>query len=196
MIEQTGFAFFYAPVFHPAMARVKDVRKSMGTKTLFNLLGPLCNPASPHAQVVGVYDAGLCELFAQALRELGAERAMVVHADGLDELSVSGPTLVYELADKKITDYEVTPQALGMQTWPQEQLTGGDATDNAALLNKVLQGVPGACLDAIALNAAAAIKVAGKRATLESGLSLAYDTIFNGTAANKLKEIVDCSQQK
>lgn len=193
-IAEAGVAFLWAPAHHPAMKVWAPVRAELGVRTLFNLLGPLCNPASVKRQVLGVFARRWVEPVAHALHNLGSEHAWVVHgADGLDELSTTGPTTVAELRDGTITLFEVTPEDAGLQRATMDDLRGGDAKTNAAALRAVLDGTPGAYRNIVLLNAAAALIVGGKAGSLEDGVRRAAASIDTGAARQALARLVAIS---
>lgn len=190
-LEKTGFAFFFAPRFHPAVRFAMPARKKIKGKTIFNLLGPLSNPAGARYQLVGVYDKKLTAIMAKALGELGVERALVVHgADGMDEISTCGETFVSELLDGRIHSHALKPEEFGIKPALKSDLQcdSKEAAKDAAL--KVLGGEAGPKSDLVGLNAAAAVYVAGKSKTLQGGLSLARETLASKKALAKLEEIV------
>lgn len=191
-IEEVGIGFLFAPVFHPAMRFAAGPRREIGIRTIFNILGPLTNPAGAQAQVVGVYDAGRVEPLARVLARLGVRRAFVVHgeADGVDELSVSGPSLVAFLEDGKIDVFRITPEEVGIARHPPEAVRGGDSTANAAIVRRVLSGEEGPARDVVLLNAAAALLVAGRAPDLKAGVALAAESIDSGAAQVKLEQLV------
>lgn len=194
MIEAIGFGFMYAPVFHEAMRHALAPRKEIGIRTVFNLLGPLTNPASAQAQVVGVYDKGLVMPVARVLKNLGVERALVVHgAGGLDEVSTFGPTYVCELKDGDIQPYTLTPAGLGLKKARAEDLMGGDAKANAAVTLDILSGGKGPKRDVVMLNAACGIYVGGGAPALQEALDIAAEKIISGAAYDKLMEYIECS---
>ncbi len=193
-IAQAGFGFLFAPRFHPAMKAVAPIRKELGVPTIFNLLGPLTNPAGVRHQVVGVADSGKMELYAQALKALGAERFLVVHgADGQDELSTTGPTEVIEFNGKidpdRVAHYSLLPETFGIQPARLDQLQGGSPQENARIAEEVLAGRPGPIRDAVLFNAAAALYVAGAAGDIEIGLSLAAQALDRGRAGEVLERI-------
>ena len=192
VLRRTGIAFLFAPKLHPAMAAVASVRKELGLRTIFNVLGPLTNPAFARRQVLGVYNARLVEVVARVLAALGAIHALVVHSrDGLDEISVSAPTLVCEVRDGEVSSYEVTPEELGIGTHPIDELAGGDARANAGIAREILQsGGNAARLDIVAANAGAALYVAGGARTIREGVALAKDSIASGRAMEKLQQLI------
>jgi len=190
-LEQVGIVFLFAPAMHSAMKRVQAARQRLRRRTVFNLLGPLTNPAGASAQVVGVYAEEVVEKLAEALRELGLQRAMVVHGrDGLDEISLSAPTKIAELRDGEIRVYEVTPEEFGLKRVKPGDLAGGDAAVNAAIVREVLGGGMSPRRDVVRLNAAAALVVAGMAETIAEGLPLAAQAIESGAARAKLKALV------
>ncbi len=193
LLEKVGFAFLFAPRLHPAMRAVMPVRRALGVRTLFNLLGPLANPAGVKRQVVGVYGADVMPLVAGALAELGAEHAWVVHSeDGLDELSVCAPTRVIEVrAGALARELAVDPQALGIASASRDDLAGSDAHENAIRLRAILTGNErSAAAEAVALNAAAALIVAGIVADLAEGLAASRECLASGAAGAKLDAVV------
>ncbi len=196
-LETIGVTFLFAPRYHPAMRHVAPVRRELGIPTVFNVLGPLCNPARPRRQVLGVYRAELVELVSQALLELGSTHAMVVHGrSGLDEMALDGPTLVAELQDGIIRRYEVHPRDLGLAQAPVSALAGGDVWENAHILRALLEGADrGPRRDAALLNAAAAMRVGGIAATLQEGVELAREALDSGEALRKLGDLVKLSRQ-
>ncbi|BAI62982.1 anthranilate phosphoribosyltransferase [Methanocella paludicola SANAE] len=195
MIEDIGFGFMFAPVFHGAMRHALAPRKEIGIRTVFNLLGPLTNPASAQAQVMGVYDRGLVAPAAKVLGNLGVERALVVHgAGGLDEASTFGPTYVCELRDGSISQYTLTPESLGLKRASVEDLRGGDAKANAALTLEILKGARGPKLDIVLLNAACGIYVGGGTLTLQEALDVAAEKVISGAAYDKLMEYIERSR--
>lgn len=192
-IEHERIGFLFAPRHHPAMRFVAPVRKELGLRTIFNLAGPLSNPAGVRRQLVGVYSGGLLPVMAGALRDLGAIRAWVVHgAGGLDELSLEGPTEVAELReDGSLRTFVVTPADAGLPSSPLASLAGGDAADNAVIAREILGGEHGPRRDAVLLNAAAALVVAGRAEDLREGAALAARSIDSGAARNRLESLVN-----
>ena len=187
-IERVGIGFLFAPAHHAAMRHAAPVRRELGIRTLFNLLGPLSNPASATHQVVGVYDSGRVEQLAHALGVLGLTSAWVVHGEGgLDEVSPSGPTTVAELRDGRVSTFEVTPEDFGLSTVPIEALRGGDATRNAEIIRNVLGGEPGPARVAVLLNAGAALCVAGIVDDARAGAALAAEAVDSGAATETLE---------
>jgi anthranilate phosphoribosyltransferase len=186
-IEQNGFGFLYAPHFHPAMAVVAPIRKNLGVRTVFNILGPLLNPALAKRQVLGVYDRPTLEKMAKVLRELGSTEALVVSSrDGLDEISVSDITDAYHLKNGNLTPIEILPQDYGVKLSTIENLKGGSAIENAVIIENILSGKTGAPRDIVVFNTAAALWIGGKVNDLRSGLSEAEKLIDQGNALRLL----------
>ena len=186
-LDTVGIAFLFSPILHPAMREVMPVRRELGLRTLFNLLGPLTNPAGARRQLMGVYAAALVEPIARVLADLGAEHAMVVHgADGLDEITTTGPTYFCEVRDGAVQAGTLEPEQFGIRRARLAELEGGDPDQNATLLNRVLEHPEGALADVTAFNAAAAIYVAGLSADLAGGLALARAALASGAARDKL----------
>jgi len=190
-LDQAGIAFLFAPAYHGAMRHVGPVRAEIGFRTVFNLLGPLSNPAGAKRQVMGVYDPRLLEPLAEVLGRLGATRAWTVHGQGLDELTTTGPTEVAEWKDGAVRRFTVTPADAGLPTARIEDLRGGDAEANAAALRALLDGAPGAYRDVVLLNAAAALIVGDRAADLRQGAELAAAVIDDGRAATALARLVE-----
>jgi anthranilate phosphoribosyltransferase len=194
-IDELGFGFMFAPAHHPAMRHVAPVRRELGTRTVFNVLGPLTNPAGARAQIVGVYSPDLVPTIAEVLVQLGAERAFVVHgAGGVDELSPAGPNLVCEVVSGRVTRREVDPLELGVPRCSPEELRGGTPEENAGAIREVFAGRDGGRRDAILLNAAGAIAAGGRAADLREGLSFAREALASGRATERLDELIAFSQ--
>jgi anthranilate phosphoribosyltransferase len=194
-VEESGMGFCFAPRYHPGMRHAGPVRRELRIRTVFNFLGPMANPARPTAQVVGVSDPSMAPELAAVLRANGAKRAMVVFGhDGLDELTTTTASTVYELADGEIDHYDVQPAGLGLQPVTTEDLVGGDPETNAALLRGILDGERGPHRDIVVLNAGAALAVAGIAASLEDGVAAAAAAIDSGAAASALSRLVAASQ--
>ena len=194
-IDELGFGFMFAPTHHPAMRHAAPVRRELGTRTIFNVLGPLTNPARARAQIVGVYSADLVPTIAGVLASLGAHRAFVVHgAGGIDELSPAGVNLVYEVVDGELHRREIDPLDLGIERCADEDLRGGAPAENAAMIRAVFAGEPGPRRDAILLNAAGAIAAAGHADDLGEGLESAREAVDSGVAAGRLEELVAFSR--
>ncbi|HEX7776671.1 MAG TPA: anthranilate phosphoribosyltransferase [Parvibaculum sp.] len=193
-VAEAGIGFMFAPAHHAAMKHVGPVRAEMGVRTIFNLLGPLSNPAGVKRQVIGVYAARWVEPFAEALRNLGSERAWVAHgADGLDELTTTGVSYVAELKDGKIRTFEVAPEEAGLKRATLAELRGGTPEENAQAIVRLLDGEAGAYRDITLLNAAAALLVAGKAKTLTEGVALAAKAIDSGAAKKVLARLIAVS---
>jgi anthranilate phosphoribosyltransferase len=190
-IAEASVGFLWAPLYHPAMKIWAPVRADLGLRTIFNVLGPICNPAGVTRQVVGVYSRGLVEPIAQVLKNLGSVHAWVVNgADGMDELTTTGSTTVAELKDGTITVREVVPEDAGLPRSGISDLKGGDAAHNAAAMRALLLGEPGPYRDIVLLNSAAALIVAGKANSLEDGVARAAYAIDSGAAARALDRLV------
>jgi anthranilate phosphoribosyltransferase len=195
-IEEAGVGFLWAPAHHPAFKAWGEARAELGVRTMFNLMGPICNPANVRHHVVGVFSPEWVMPIAEVLRALGSKRAWVVHGhDGLDELSTTGPTTVACLDNGKITTFEVTPEEAGLQRVSLAELKGGDGAHNAKALKALLDGSPGPYRDIVLLNAAAALVVAGKAGSLVEGVALAEEAIGSGRASAALDKLVAISQQ-
>ena len=195
-IAELGIGFLFAPLYHGAMRHAAKPRKEVGIRSIFNMLGPLTNPAGANCQLLGVYAPELTEMFAQALRLLGARSAFVVHGhDGLDEISVCAPTRVSELKNGLIRTYDVTPEQLIGRTATAEDLLGGDPGTNAAITTAVLKGEPGPRRDVILVNAGAALVAAGLASDFKDGIALAERAIDSGAALEKLQALARFTQE-
>ncbi len=190
-IEKDGIGFMFAPIFHPAMKRVAPIRQEMGVRTLFNILGPLTNPANSRVQLVGVYDKKLCEPFARVMKKLGVQKAMVVHGDGMDEISNISETYVAELKEGNITTYTITPEELGIKRATAKDIVGGTPQENARDILYILKGEKGPKRDLIVMNSAAALYVAGKADSIKEAIPIVEDVIDSGKAMQKLIEFSD-----
>jgi anthranilate phosphoribosyltransferase len=190
-IERIGFGFMFAPVFHGAMKYATPVRREICIRTVFNILGPLTNPANAQAQVLGVYDAGLTEVLANVLIGLGIERAMVVHGlDGLDEISNTGETQISEVRNGGVSTYKIKPEDLGFKPAKPEDIRGYDKDGNAALMIKLLKGEDGPRRDVVLMNSAAGVMVGGKASDFNEGLEVARESIDSGKAYEKLQKLI------
>ncbi len=190
-VEQVGVGFMFAPAHHGAMKHAIGARKELAVRTVFNVLGPLTNPAGAPNQVIGVFDGELVEVMANVLKQLGSQHVMVVHAeDGMDEISIGAPTRVAELKDGEVTTYTLEPADFGMQSAPLESLRVGSAAESLEMIRGVLAGKPGAARDIVCLNAGAAIYVAGLAGTLAAGVEAAQAAIDSGKAAEVLQNLV------
>lgn len=195
-IEEVGVGFMFAPLHHGAMKYAVGPRKEMGVRTLFNVLGPLTNPAGARHQLLGVYASEWLRPLAEVLRELGSERVLVVHAeDGLDELSIGAPTRVAELAAGEIREYVVTPQELGLKEAPLSAVQVEGAEDSLQMINAAFAGEPTPAAELIAVNAGAALFAAGRVDSLEAGVGQARQLMSSGAAAGKLREFVAKTQE-
>ena len=190
-IDELGFGFLFAPTHHPAMRHAAPVRRELAARTVFNVLGPLTNPAGARAQVVGVYAPELVPTIARVLAHLGARRAFVVHgAGGIDELSPAGPNLVCEVAAGKVREREIDPVELGVPRCDPAELKGGSPEANAARIRAIFEGANGGARDAVLLNAAGAIAASGHAKDLREGLGLAREALDSGAAARRLDELI------
>ena len=194
-IEQTGIGFMFAPIHHPSMKVVAPVRREMGVRTIFNILGPLTNPASAPSVLMGVFHPDLVGIQARVLRELGTERAMVVWGrDNMDEISLGAGTLVGELRDGKVREYEIHPEDFGIAMSASRNLRVDGPEQSIAMLRAVLDNTPGPALDIVALNAGAALYVAGVASDIGDGLARARAAIANGSARQRLQQYVDTTR--
>ena len=195
-IQEIGIGFLFAPIYHSAMRFAANARKEVGLRSIFNMLGPLTNPAAANCQLLGVYAPELTEMFAEALKLLGAKRAYVVHGhDGLDEISVCAPTRISELDDGVIRTYDIMPEQFFERQAEPADLVGGDPEENAAITRQIFQGEKGPKRDVVLLNAAAALAAAGKAEDFQEGIGLAEAAIDNGAAAEKLEALIDFTQE-
>jgi anthranilate phosphoribosyltransferase len=194
-ISRTGIGFMFAPIHHPAMKAVAPVRREMGVRTIFNILGPLTNPANAPGILMGVFHPDLVGIQARVLRELGAERALVVWGrDNMDELSLGAGTLVGELRDGKVSEYELHPEDFGIAMSHSRNLRVASPVESRAMLLKVLDNHPGPARDIVLLNAGAALYVSGVADTIAHGIQLARESIASGAARARLQEFVACTQ--
>ena len=194
-IDEVGIGFLFAPAFHPAMKYATPVRQEIGLRTIFNVLGPLANPAWAKRQLLGVYSAELTETLAEVLKAMGSEHAFVVHgAGGLDELSTTGINKVSELRDGQIKTYDLDPQTLGLPAAKQSDLLGGTVEENVEIIKSVLRGRSGPKRDIVLLNAAAVMVAGGKASDLKAGLAVATESINSGRAFGKIGELARMSQ--
>jgi len=194
-IKEAGIGFMFAPMYHPAMKYVQPVRKALGFRTVFNILGPLANPAGAQAQVMGVADEELMPVVAEALNLLGVQRAMIVHSNGLDEISTMGPTKITELKAGKLTEWTLYPGDCGIKTTALDALQGGDAKNNAEIVKNILIGKDdGPRKDIVVLNAAAAIIVGGLADNFTSAVHIANQSIDTGAATHRLEKLVQVSK--
>jgi len=196
-VEEAGVGFMFAPAHHSAMRHVGPTRVELGTRTIFNLLGPLSNPAGVKRQMTGVFSRKWVEPLAHVLKELGSEAAWVVHGEGgLDEITPTGTTWVAELRNGEVRTFEITPEDAGLNRWVFEDLRGGDAEFNARALRSVLEGRRNAYRDAVLMNAGAALVVAGRAGDIRSGAEMAAEAIDSGRASAVLEKLVEISNSE
>ncbi len=194
-IEEVGIGFMFAPLFHPAMKYAAAPRREIGIRTVFNIIGPLTNPAGSEAQVVGVAEGVMAEKVAMALKNLGCRHALVVHGEnGLDEVAINDRTLVYELKDGEIESYYISPGDFGLQEAGIDKIKGGTAAENADIIRKVLSGEKGHKRDIVLLNTAAVMLAGDKVENMMQGIRLAEEVIDSGEAMQKLEQLISCSQ--
>ena len=194
-LQEVGMGFMFAPIFHPAMKYASAPRREIGIRTVFNILGPLTNPAGARAQIVGVADGALLEKLALALQGLDCYHALVVHGeDGLDEVTITGKTRVCELKDGSIRSYDISPEDFGLSRSSLDSLKGSTAGENATLLRNIMAGKSGPQRDAVLMNAAATLLAGDRVGTLQQGVALAGEVIDNGHALEKLERLVEFSQ--
>lgn len=190
-IDEVGIGFLHAPLLHEAMKYVALARKQMGIRTIFNLLGPLTNPAGANTQVIGVYRASLTEILARVLGELGSTRALVVHgSDGLDEVTITAESKVTELKDGEVRTYTITPEDFGLRRASLVEIQGGDARQNSRIILEVLEGKPGPRRDVVLLNAAAGLVASGSANDFAAGIQSAAESIDSGKAMGKLQQLI------
>jgi anthranilate phosphoribosyltransferase len=194
-IEEVSIGFMFAPIFHPSFRHASAPRRELGVPTVFNILGPLCNPAHARYQAMGVADGRLAPRMAQILARLGVKRALVFHGtDGMDELTITGPSLVVEVEDGQQSEYELDPRELGLQLATPDVVRGGAPAENAAIAREVLGGGGGPRREVVLLNAAAALRAAGKASDWKEGLQMAAEAIDSRGAANLLERWAGFSQ--
>lgn len=197
LLKNIGICFLFAQNYHVAMKYVAPIRRELAIRTVFNILGPLTNPAGAKMELMGVYDRALVEPLAQVLCNLGVKSAMVVHGeDGLDEISLSSPTFVCEVKDGWVRSYSITPEQFGFECCKKEDLQGGTPPQNAEILKAILNGKKGAKRNAAVLNAAAAMYISGKYESIDLSVKVAEDVIDNGKAMNKLNEFIHYSNER
>jgi anthranilate phosphoribosyltransferase len=191
VLRRIGISFLFAPKLHPAMGAVAAIRRELGVRTIFNVLGPLTNPAFARRQVLGVYSLHLVDVVARVLLALGADHAMVVHShDGLDEISISASTCVCEVRDGELRSYELKPEEIGIERHAIEGISGGNAQQNAQIAREILGGASGPRAEIVAANAGAALYVSGAAPTIRAGVTMARESIASGSAMAKLQELV------
>ncbi len=195
-LQQAGIAFMMAPIHHPAMRFVMPARQELGTRTLFNILGPLTNPAGVKYQLTGAYSKDLIRPMAETLQQLGSQSAWLVHgSDGTDELSIAGPSFVAQLKDGAISEFEISPEDAGLPVHPFNDIIGGTPQDNAAAFRALLEGCKNAYRDAVLLNASAALLVSGRVANLRDGVAQAIKSIDSGAALKKLETLAKITSE-
>lgn len=195
-VEEIGIGFMFAQTFHKSMKNVSQARSEMGIRSIFNILGPLSNPSGAKHQVIGVFNPDLTEVFAQAMRMMGIETAMVVNAkDGMDELSTASETIVSEIKDGKLKNYEITPEQFGFRRTILECLQGGDAKINAAITEDILSGTKGYRRDIVLLNAGATLYTGKKAASIEEGIEMAEASLDSGMAQKKLEALINFTKK-
>ncbi len=196
LLDEVGICFFFAQKYHASMKYVGPIRRELGFRTVFNILGPLTNPGSPSMQLLGVYDDYLVEPLAQVLVNLGVRRGMVVYGmDKLDEISVSAPTKICEIQDGWYKTYTVTPEQFGLTRCEKEALVGGTPEENADITRRILSGEKGSRRDAVLMNAGAALYIGGKAESMQEGIRLAAELIDSGKAAEKLSRFIEASSR-
>ncbi len=197
LLQKVGICFFFAQMYHSSMKYVASIRKELGFRTVFNILGPLTNPASPSMQLLGVYDPSLLELLARVLYKLGIKRGMVVYGQNrLDEISVCAPTSVCDFADDVYKCYDISPEQFGFERCEQSDLLGGSPEENAKITLDVLNGIKGPKRNAVLMNAGAALYVAGKGASIQEGIDLASQLIDSGKALDVLNQFIQLSNDE
>lgn len=195
LLEKAGICFFFAQKYHTSMKYVGSIRKELGIRTVFNILGPLTNPASPSRQLLGVYDESLVDPLARVLTSLGVKHGMVVYGtDKMDEISASAPTLICEFHEGNYQSYTITPENFGLSSCKKEDLTGGTPSQNAEITRSILKGEKGPKRNAVLLNAGAALYIGGKAASFKDGITLAAELIDNGKALATLEGFIAESQ--
>ena len=195
-IAEIGIGFLFAPLYHGAMKYAMTARKEVGVRSIFNMLGPLTNPAGANCQLLGVYAPQLTEMFSEALKMLGSRRAFVVHGhDGLDEVSVCAPTRVSELSDNQIRTYDISPEQFFGEAADPQDLLGGNPDQNADITRRILEGEKGARRNVILLNSAIALVAAGKAADIPTGIRLAEEVIDSGAAIDKLQSLAEYTKE-
>ena len=196
MLNEVGFCFLFAQKYHTSMKYVGPIRKELGIRTVFNILGPITNPASPKVQLLGVYDELLVKPLAQVLTSLGVERGLVVYGqDKLDEISLSSPTTICEFRNGWYKEYVITPEQFGFERCTKEDLRGGKPEDNAKITRDILAGVKGHKRNVVLMNAGAALYIYGKADSIENGIKLAAEMIDSGKAAETLEKIIELSNK-
>ncbi len=195
-VDEVGIGFLFAPAMHPAMRHAGPIRRELGMRTVFNMLGPLTNPAGAGVQVMGVYEDRIVTLAAEALARLGTSRALVVHgSDGMDEITLAGPTVFAEVRDGTVSTGTLEPEDFGLSTTPSSEIAGGDARSNASTILSVLGGRPGPARDIVVMNAGSALRVAGRAGSWREGAERAAESIDSGAAEAKLSDLAAFSMR-
>lgn len=194
-IEKIGIGFLFAPIYHPAMKNALPTRKEIGIRTIFNVLGPLTNPANANVQLLGVYSSELTELLAPVLKNLGVKAALVVHGAGCDEISITGNTHVCELKDGKIKTYQIRPEDYGIKRSTLKDLQGAGVDKNVQIMAETLEGKKGPYRDIVLLNSGALFYIAGKAKDIKEGIRIAEESINSGSALNKLKKLIKITNE-
>ena len=195
-IEKTGIGFMFAPLFHPAMKFVMNARKETGVRTVFNILGPMTNPAGAKSQVIGIFNPALLKDIAEAMKNLGSRHVLIVNGDGLDEITIAGKTKVCELKNGSVKTYDINPEDFGFGISPLNSILGGDAQENAGIAVEILKGAKGPKRDVVLLNAGSAIYVSGKVPSLKEGIEAARKSIDSGAAMKKLEALKEFTNRK
>ena len=194
-LHEIGIAFLFAPLYHPSMKYAVIPRREMGIRTVFNILGPMSNPAGVKKQIVGSFNLETAEKMVKVLKNTGSDHVLVMHSeDGLDEISISADTILFELRDGQIQKHKIRPEDTGITRQSLKSINGGDETTNADIIRQILKGIKGPQLDITALNAGAAIYTAEKSDSIKQGVEIAYDTLLSGKAHTKLAEMIDFSK--
>lgn len=196
IMNEVGLTFLFAPSFHPGFAKLAPLRKSLGQRTILNVLGPLCNPARVDYQLIGVYSPKLLMPVAQACKLLGRKHVMVVHGEGADEMSIAGDTHIVELNEGSISEAVSKPSRAGLPTRNADELKGGDAEDNAEAIKEIFDGVENTFAHAVALNAAAALVIAGKAQGMRGGATMAHEAMAKGEARRVLNHLIEVSNRR
>jgi anthranilate phosphoribosyltransferase len=196
VLNEVGICFLFAPAFHPGFAAIAPLRKAIGHRTIFNAIGPLCNPARVNRQLIGVYDKKLCKPMAEAAQMLGSQSVIVVHgADGCDEVSITGPSYAYELHEGEILETTIEPKRAGLYPQPIESIKGGDAEENARAMIEIFNGEENGYAQAVILNAAVALYVSGKATALRGGAAMAQEALLSGQALHVLRHLAEASRR-
>lgn len=194
ILKIMGISFLFAPVYHSSMRHAANPRKELGLRTVFNILGPMANPAGTKRQVIGAFNLETAKKMARVLKNTGSEHVLVIHSDdGLDEISISASTTVFELFDKQIKEYKISPEDFGINKAPLETLQGNTVEENAAIIRNIFNGKKGPQRDIVAVNAGAALYISDQAASIQDGINKAFETIENGRAKTKLEQLSNFS---